>query len=677
MYNQCFPEKNIRTTYKNKKHWLTAALRQSIKVKNLLFFDYKKNPSPIKHNHYKQYRNKLNSLIRIAEKEYYQQLLEKTKSNLKKSWKIIRNIIKCKSQTTASQFVINNHSTSDGKLIVNTFNEYYVNIGTNLSKNIPITNKDPLDYISNIDINRTLYLRPTDKNEIKRYIINLKSSSAGWDGFHADIVKSTYEVYLDVLVHMINLTLTQGIFPNELKKAKVLPLYKSGDNMLIKNYRPVSVLSVFSKLFEHVIYSRLYEFLKHHDILYNLQFGFRKDHSTIIALTILLDKILNGFNTGNMTLGVFLDFSKAFDTVNHDILLKKSFAYGIRGVAFDLIKNYLDHREQFVSYNGFDSDVKQINSGVPQGSILGPLIFILYINDISNVSETLFPILFADDSNVFIQGNNLNNMVSTMNRELNKIYTLVISNKLSLNVSKTSYMIFKTRNLKILENNYVMIMGAKIVRVCNLKFLGIILDCHLSWQNHIDFIRKKISKAIGIILKARTVLSGRTLLGLYYTFLYPYINYGIEVWGNTSKINLDTVFKLQKKVLRIISYASYCSSSAPLFFTMNILNVRKVYMLKICQFMHKLVNAQLPNIVNDMFVLNQSIYNYNTRSSMKYHVPINRLTVCQKHIKYMGVIAWNFISDVINCNCSKFTFRKRLKKYLLNNDIPGIFSIIV
>ena len=214
----------------------------------------------------------------------------------------------------------------------------------------------------------------------------MKNSSPGWDCISPKIVKQTYRYFLVPHVHVSNMSILLGVFPDELKIAKVIPLYKGGESKLLVNYRPVSVLPVFSKVFERLMYNRIFEFINENDVIYNLQFGFRKNHSTAMALTLLNEKISKALYDGEYVLGVFLDFSKAFDTVNHDILLHKLYAYGIRGVAHDWMKSYLLSRVHYVVYNDVESIKSDITCGVPQGYILGPLLFLLYINDMASVS---------------------------------------------------------------------------------------------------------------------------------------------------------------------------------------------------------------------------------------------------------------------------------------------------
>ena len=251
--------------------------------------------------------------------------------------------------------------------------------------------------------------------------------------------------------------------------------------------------SIFSEIFERVLYARLLSFINANDLLYKYQFGFRENHNSSLALMILLDEIYNSFNNKEFVIGVFLDFKKAFDTIDHDILLKKLFKYGIRGKAYNWIKSYLENRLQYVSFNDNYSSKLPITCGVPQGSILGPLLFILYINDIANISSDILPILFADDTNLFFKGSNLQSVIDKINSELIKINEWLKANKLSLNTDKTNFMIFSSSTHNdVMTNANVKINNTDISRVYSTKFLGVIIDSKLNFAEHINMIKNKV-----------------------------------------------------------------------------------------------------------------------------------------------------------------------------------------
>ena len=551
-YNKAFPISKINIQYKNRKPWLSEGLKKSIKVKNSLFVTQIKNGSIEDKNKYSQYRNKLNHLLRIAEKQHITTLLEKYKLNMKKTWTIMKDIInKNDRPPECTLFKQNDKIISDKKEICNAFNNFFINIGSTLDKKIEHTDINPLNFMHG-NFQSCLFLKPVCENELLLIINKMKAnSSPGWDGITSESIKKTHLNILQPLIHVLNLSLTQGVFPNELKTASVVPIFKNNDQSKFSNYRPASVLSSFSKIFERVFYNRLLEFLTKHDVLNDNQFGFKKNHSTHMALILLVDKIVDALEKGECVIGVFLDFSKAFDTVNHEILLKKLQFYGIRGVAYNWIKSYLHQRYQYVKYSNHTSSHCRISCGVPQGSILGPLLFLIYINDLVYVSRELYFVLFADDTNVFMSGNDINEIVDKMNIELISVVEWLKANRLSLNIDKTKYMVFLPRKQTI-SNNVSIKLSGHAIEVTKIKFLGVILDNKLNFKEHITYICKKISKSIGILYKARPFKNHQGLMTLYNSFLYPYLSYCIQIWGGTYKSYLNPLQSLQREAIRCI-----------------------------------------------------------------------------------------------------------------------------
>ena len=527
LYQQSFPFRSLTMNYKSKHKWLTAGLRKSIAEKNRLYIKSRKEPAEETINFYKSYKTKLNRALRNAERQYYSNLLETNRNNLKKFWAVIKEVINKKKQNSyPTQFKIGNCKESNRHTIADKFNKYFTNIGNDLAKLIPRGVKDPLSYIPQSN-SQTMYVAPVQSCEVIKIIQTLKNSSAGHDNIHSSILKKTYNLYLEPLTHVLNLSLTQGFFPNSMKIAHVVPLYKSGDPAIISNYRPVSILPLFSKILERLMYNRLLNFIDSHNILYKYQFGFREGYSTNMALVILVDKILEAIDSGEIVIGVFLDFSKAFDTVNHTILLDKLYKYGIRGVAYNWFIDYLKERKQYVCFDNVNSNHQSVNCGVPQGSILGPLLFLLYINDIVQVSDVLLPIIYADDTNVFLKGNSVNETITKMNHELSNVVDWLNCKKLSLNVAKTQYIIFRSSRRKIINHDKILINNTEISCVSHTKFIGVEIDEKLSWQFHINMIRNKISKGIGILCKARKSLPNYSLITLYYSMILHILYRGL------------------------------------------------------------------------------------------------------------------------------------------------------
>ena len=455
--------------------------------------------------------------------------------------------------------------------------------------------------------------------------------------------------------------------PDELKLAKVVPIYKSGRTSNFTNYRPVSVLCSFSKIYERLVYNRLINFLYLNDLLYKYQFGFREKHSTELALILLLDEITSAIENNEFTVAVFLDLSKAFDMVNHSILLSKLEHYGVHGLSLKWFTSYLDNRKQYVFYDGHASSKMNISCGVPQGSILGPLLFLIFINDLHNASQKLFFILFADDSNMLLHGPNVDDLCRQMNEELITVVNWFKCNKLCLNVKKTNFMIFCAKNKKYVKSELrIMVDNVIVEQAYETKFLGVYIDSKLNWTSHINHVANKVSKSIGIITRARKVLNRKTLTGLYYTFIYPYLNYCCTVWGIASKTHLEKLFILQKRIIRIISGKPRLFPTQGLFKSLNILSIFDLNSFKLSMFCYKIKTASLPIVFHDFVTSIIDIHDHYTRSSHLFFIQTPRTVYGQNSVRYRAPLFWNSLrTDLINEE-NETAFKRKLISNLLS-----------
>ena len=492
-------------------------------------------------------------------------------------------------------------------------------------------------------------LFPTDSTEVMNIVNCLKNkSSSGVDDIPVTILKSSIFHIAKPLAAIINCSLSTGVFPDTLKIARVTPIFKDGEKELFQNYRPISVLPSFSKIFERVVFNRLISYLDSNKIICNNQYGFRKNHSTYMSLIDIYDKISMAIDKSEFSIGIFIDLSKAFDTLNHSILLKKLEHYGIRGIALKWFNSYLSNRKQCVTLNGVTSSLKLITHGVPQGSILGPLLFILYINDIVNCSDLLLFILFADDTNLFCSSDDIWKLMHIVNSELANISNWFRANKLSLNTKKTNFILFGSKQIPNTGDKFsVSIDGYVLQQVEFTKFLGIFIDEKLNWKKHIEHIAIKISKGLGALGRVRNILPQKALLMLYNTMIYPYLTYCNIVWGTASASTLQRLVVLQNRAVRLITRSKFRSSCNPLFVYLNILKLSDINKFQIALFMFKMKCHLLPLSCLQYVTVVNTQRSYITRQSNYFSMVGYRTVLRENSISIQGPRLWNSLPKSI------------------------------
>ena len=566
-----------KTTKRNSitNPWITQGLINSVEKKARLYFEWCKSCTaelpdgdPKLHLRYLEYRKFLKTAIKMAKASYYANKFEKFKSNSKMTWKIINELRGMEKTHTKDNFVIDGNRVTCRRIIANKFNEYFTSLASNLNEQVS-TQSNPLDSFANFmptSVDGSLYFEDTNPEEICEIIMDLQNGKAS--DIPITVLKRPARLIAPVLSGLYNNCIHQGQFPSVFKVGKVTPIYKKDNKECIENYRPVSILPIFGKIFEKIIYTRLYNYLTSKGILRDEQFGFRKSHSTVHALHRSVESITKELRNGRHVIGIFIDLSKAFDSLDRNILLRKLENYGIRGKVHSLLASYLNERKQYVSFNNTTSETLGIEYGVPQGSILGPLLFLLYINDIINCysnSETTFS-LYADDTNLFITGPSKESTYLKANEVLEHVSNYMRCNLLHINMSKCCFIHFKPQfefdetcarvrpfAKEDDKSRAIFINGKKICKVSSTKFLGIVIDEQLNWTAHIEYLRKKIRSIIGALCRIRHSVPSDLYLKIYNSLFESHLTYGISVWGVAIKNQSDDkLFIAQKHCIRIL-----------------------------------------------------------------------------------------------------------------------------
>ena len=556
---------------------------------------------------------------------------------------------------------------TDSSAITEKFCDYFSKIGQNLASKIPAHHDNSFSQYLTNSVSSSLFFQPTSPPEIMRLIHSLKNNkSSGHDNISAYFLIVTAEVIAIPLTTLFNSAFKLGIFPSCLKIARVIPVFKSGEKTDLNNYRPISILSTFSKILEKLICDRTQLFLDKHSILLSTQYGFRPFHSTSHAMLDLLTSTYDNINDNKHTAFLLLDLKKAFDTVNHSILLRKLQHYGIRGAAYNLFASFLTNRFQFVYISNVKSNFMPITCGVPQGSVLGPLLFTLYINDISNCT-TCKPRLFADDTCLMLNNRNLSQLNSNIDEEITTVNNWMIANKLTLNIAKSSVILINSNNKNYNNSNaQAYDLPSKLMSVETAKYLGVTFDNRLSFEKHIHNLVKKLSKAVGILCKVKNFLNSQALLQLYYAIFHSHLQYGLIIWGSTFKTYLKKLTTLQNKAVKIVGGGKYFDHATPYYSKLRILTLVDLLKLEKALFVFKYRSKAPPSAFKNYF---SAVYNdRSTRSVIQtnYFIPFTKSTMLQRSIKYQGPIVWNSLDLNIKKRNSLKLFKYHLKKSLLS-----------
>jgi len=668
------------TRAKKLKPWITGDLIRQIRLRDKLNKRVKKQPFNYElFNYYRELKQTLNNSLKQTKRNYYRSKLNESTKNPKKFWGIINEL--AGRSNKKDSFPIEKFASSTQPLtftlhkkVADDFNIFFANVGKELADAISCGG-DPVLSDSDYRLNSNFTLQPITALDLRRYVYSLRGGSApGYDGISADVLKSNFNTLCDPLLHIVNHSFISGVFPDCFKLAKVFPLYKSNDITNKNNFRPISLLSVFTKIIEKAVKDQLVFYLQTHNILSERQYGFRRDKNISDALFDINKELNYAISDKNHPLLIFLDLKKAFDSVDRSKLLSKMEEIGIRGNAHAWFTSYLSHRSQFVSISDVSSDRMPVDYGVVQGSNLGPVLFLIYINNISKLKLFGKLFLFADDSLIFLQGKTWPEVKEKAMYDLMIVKKWLSQNVLSLNVSKTKFMPisinkntdYNLDNLIIHECDDHRSTVCKcdfIEKVNSYKYLGVFFDERLKWNDHIFYLRNKIRKFIFAFKQMNEVLSFKELKMAYYAYVQSLLSFGIIAWGGCYKSILEPLNVAQKTVLKMGFGKCRRYPTDALFAEISVFTVRQLY-----------IKSILINIFKNHGNIFQGIsHSHSTRYSSRIGItvlPINYTfsttnSFYISHVVYRNIC--NFFGNLKIFECPSLSlFKIRVNEFIFN-----------
>jgi len=584
-----------------------------------------KSADPADWSAYRRCRNKVTAMTRSAKQQYLLHLVSDLKKTSPKFWNQFKYL--------SSRSKADHHFLSDVSLTCEDFNRHFVSVAQKTISDLPSVDICPLSYITSVDV-PAMHLTEVDVLEISELILKLDSHKAmGVDAIPTRFIKASPVSMAALLVRLINKSISSSTFPDCWKAAIVTPVLKSHKNFSLSNFRPISVLPIFSKVLERVVSDQIVDHFHKYNLFSQKQSGFRHGYSTQDVLLHVVNSCYKAIDRGQYAGAVFLDLAKAFDCVNHAILLKKLTAYGICGGVHSWLKSFLCGRTQRVVFKGNLSSEGSITVGVPQGSILGPLLFSIYVNDLPNVVHSSDLNMFADDTELHYCHSDLLTVEHTLHSDLGNISTWLKVNRLKLNVSKSHCMLIGSRQRIAGKCLHLMLDGVTLGQVSSTKYLGIHIDQHLTWNTHIDYILHRIRSKLYCINRLRPV-SSKILRLLYQAYIMPILDYCDVVWSPCSALYTRRLERIHSKFV-----SSLPASTSALFDLRLSLIERRTYHTAVQ--VYKILHELTPPYLHGMFHYASAISGRIGRNPLRLYVPGIRTNYGRGSLWYRGTTIWN------------------------------------
>ena len=670
LLNQYAPlkQKTIKKQWADKQWW-TIEIDLNIQKRDQLYRRATITKSDQDFNEYRTQRNKVVNMIRQQKSIYYNSKIDLNKGNSTEMWKTIKKLIGGKAKPKKAGIFFEEKIEIDNNIIVENFNNYFIKSIETIT--MKISGQDIVEIVGRIDqCNSSMEkFKPMSLVELKNTVNKLKKKSSSVDGITTNILQKAFEVIGERFLQLVNCSLEYGTFPKHWKKTTIIPIEKIANTNKAEEFRPINMVPVYEKLLEVVVNNQFIEYFEKNNLLSEYQAGFRKNNSCESALQSVLMNWKSALSKKNIIGVVFLDFRRAFETIDRGMLIEKLKKYGVQDVVLKWFETYLSNRTQETKYFNNTSTEKENLFGVPQGTVLGPNLFVVYINDIvRNLKECKIQ-LFADDTLLYVEGQNVQEVVNTINKELETLYEWLVQNGLSLNTEKTKFMIIKSKFNIIPTRSHtgILINSKRIEQVEQCKYLGVVVDEYLTFSKHAEYITNKIAKKVNLMKRMSSYLSSWAKQTIYKTIILPHYNYCSTILFLLNSTEKSILQKKQNQAMRCIIGCNRYTSVNTMLQTTGLLSVKQIFFMNTMSFIYKVKHNLLPEhlLKNTRFITD--VHDYPTRAREDFYVSMVSTNYSQNDVFHNGLIQYNSLPYEIKNSSTMQTFKRKCIIYCKNN----------